>query len=94
LGRLAGVVITIDISTETIDRLVCLAAATHNGSISQWLEDMITREVELAAESYSPPKEAMHTHHINGDHSDDRPSNLVRLTRSEHGMIHGIADQC
>ena len=74
LGRLTGVVITIDISTETMDRLVSLAAAIHNGSISQWLEDIITREVELAAESYSPPKEAMHTNHINGDHSEDRSS--------------------
>jgi hypothetical protein len=53
---------------------------------------MIAREVELADESHPRPRQRMHIHHINDNHDDNGSSNLVRLTSSEHGMIHGIAD--
>ena len=30
-------------------------------------------------------------HHINGNHNDDRPENLMKVTRSEHGKYHAEA---
>lgn len=29
-------------------------------------------------------------HHLNGDRADNRPSNLVIMTRREHARLHGL----
>ena len=33
-------------------------------------------------------------HHLNGDHSDNRPENLVAITRAEHRRLHNEQDGC
>lgn len=48
-------------------------------------------------EHYGPiPKESngrtYEIHHINGDHYDNRPENLVALTKAEHRSLHNMND--
>jgi len=32
-------------------------------------------------------------HHINGNHQDDRPENLIKLTKKQHKLAHKILNQ-
>lgn len=49
--------------------------AAHPGRTEEWLKERI--------------RDGFHVHHIDGDHENNDPANLVLIDGVDHGMIHG-----
>lgn len=58
------------------------------------IEDFVIRLKVGGADSLIFSDSSMDIHHIDGDHTNNSPSNLALITREEHSAIHASAGDC
>lgn len=77
---------------DNIDTMTSVMAFTRSIRGREWAvslyDDSNTRMPEHLFVAEQMGISGEHIHHINGDHSDNRPGNLVGLTEVEHRKIH------